>query len=469
MGCVAGRSAIQEELQDKGPNRPLAALPGGTESRKPLRGSYEKDYSVVRSLGLEATGRRLLATHRPTAMERCLKELRKAGMEEDARGYVTRAEALQALDHPNVLRVFGVYEDPFAFEIATEAWDCDLISYLVRTDSLTEKMAATIAQQIMGGLQFLHKKKLLHHCLWPDNIVVKRGNADRLRIALRDYSASGSFSESGFGLLGSLPYSAPETFYMEYSEKSDLWSAGCFLYIMLSGHFPFLGSDDFQTRLEIDTQTVAFEGGNWTKVTPMASAFLSKLLTRDIDRRITATEALSDPWLLSFGSLKEERLDLAALQKLEKGLRLARAVACIAATPVLSAGEQQRLLDFYTQKDLGKSGKLGLKELRQGLLQVASGEEADLWLALLSPVVPADFVPFVASCSTVRRRQACESLKSLLSDLYPDGQAVLQDFKDLLGKGVVGAEAPWKKFLSKAGEGLLEVKEVVERVMQVYL
>lgn len=424
---------------------------------------------MVKTLSLEATGRRLLVSHRPTAQERCLKELRKAGMDEDARGYVSRAEALQVLDHPNVLRVFGTYEDPYAFEIATEAWDCDLVSYLVRTDALTEKVAANIAQQVLGGLQFLHKKKLLHRCLWPDNVVVRRGNADRLRIALRDYSASGSLSESGFALLGSLPYSAPETFYMEYSEKSDIWSAGCFLYILISGQYPFLGSDDFQTRLEVDTQTVSFEGGNWEKVTSMAKVFLSKLLTRDIDRRLSAADALSDPWLLSFGSLKEERLDLAGLRKMEKGLRLARAVACIAATPTLTPGEQQRLLDFYAQKDVGKSGKLGLRELRQGLVQIASSEEADLWLALLSPVVPVDFLPFVTSCSTIRRRQACESLKSLLSDLYPDGQAVLQDFKALLGKGVVGAEAPWKKFLSKAGEGVLEVKEVVERLTPVYL
>ena len=471
MGCVAGKPDTQEDLLANERTRPLAPLPGGTDpgNRKPLRGSYDKEYSVIRSIGLETTGRRLLVTHKPTAMERCLKEMRKGEMEEDTRSYVARVDALIALDHPNVLKVFGVYEDLPAFYVATEAWDSDLVSYLVRTDAFTEKIAATIAQQVLGGLQFLHKKKLLHRCLLPDNVLVKRGNADRLRIALRDHSASGSLSESVFASQGSLPYSAPETFYMEYSEKSDVWSAGCFLYLIISGQYPFIGHDDFQTRLEVDTRSVTYQGGNWDKVTSMAKAFISKLLTRDVDRRPTSTEALNDPWLLNFGSLKEERMDMLSLRKIEMELRLAKAVACISATPVLTAGDQQKLLDFYTKKDSSRTGQLSIKELRQGLLQLTSSEEADQWLALLSPAVPADYLSFVTSCSTIRRRQACESLRSLLADLYPEGEASLQDFKGLLGKGVVGAEAPWKKFLSKAGEGLMDVKELADRVMQVYL
>ena len=468
MGCVAGKTGT-EDLPAA--SKPRASLPSSREDtqRRPLRGSYDKEYSLIRLIALEPTGKRVLVSHKPTALERSLKSILKITIEEDLRAYLTRVESQLSLDHPNLLKPFSVFEDQFSFDIISEAWDCDLISYLLRSNHLTEKLAATFSQQILGGLQCLHKKKIIHRGVWWENIVIKRGNSDRIRVALKDFSALGGFSDGNFDIIGSLPFSAPESFYMEYSEKSDVWSAGCLLYMVVSGQYPFVGSDDFQTRLQVDTHQVTFAAGNWQKVTPHCKSFISRLLTRDIDRRPTATEALADPWLLSFGSLKEEQMDLTDLHLLAKGLKLGKAVACVTGAPLLTASEQQILIDVYTHKDANQTGKLGLKDLKIGLSQLATSEEAEQWLSLLNPTVPADFLPFVNSCVSIRRRRACLFLSSTLSEIYPEGQVPVKDFRDLLGKGVVGPEATWRKLLSKLTEEQVESKEVVDRLMQVYV
>ena len=79
-----------------------------------------------------------------------------------------------------------------------------------------------------------------------------------------------------------------------YSAKVDIWSLGCLVLEMLTGHPPWHG---------VQGSIIYLLGtGNHPPIpeslSPMAKAFISKCFTINPDKRPTATELLSDPWTL---------------------------------------------------------------------------------------------------------------------------------------------------------------------------
>ncbi|DAZ95464.1 TPA: hypothetical protein N0F65_002149 [Lagenidium giganteum] len=96
------------------------------------------------------------------------------------------------------------------------------------------------------------------------------------------------------GVRGTPLYTAPEVLYTKYSFPSDMWSCGVILYRLLTGRFPFQGEllDERIRYEEID-----FESEPWPRVTKEAKDLVRRLLERDVDKRLTAEQALRHPWL----------------------------------------------------------------------------------------------------------------------------------------------------------------------------
>lgn len=79
-----------------------------------------------------------------------------------------------------------------------------------------------------------------------------------------------------------------------YSAKVDIWSLGCLVLEMLTGHPPWHG---------VQGSIIYLLGtGNAPPVpewlSPLSRALISKCFTIDPEKRPTASELLSDPWAL---------------------------------------------------------------------------------------------------------------------------------------------------------------------------
>jgi len=81
---------------------------------------------------------------------------------------------------------------------------------------------------------------------------------------------------------GTLNYSAPEQFtQMVYTEKIDLWAAGCILYFMLSGYHPFAsGCESNAAKIikRISNGEVDMEEAPWSEVSSEAKDLVRNLL-----------------------------------------------------------------------------------------------------------------------------------------------------------------------------------------------
>ena len=99
-------------------------------------------------------------------------------------------------------------------------------------------------------------------------------------------------------MVGTSYYIAPEVIKGSYDERCDVWSIGVMLYILLSGKPPFDGDDDQEITEQVKIGKYSLAGGTWGDVSDDAKRLIKKMLTYDYKERISAREALLDPWFV---------------------------------------------------------------------------------------------------------------------------------------------------------------------------
>lgn len=82
-----------------------------------------------------------------------------------------------------------------------------------------------------------------------------------------------------------------------------MWSVGVITYALLSGRLPW-SDDDRQRNAEILKAKFSFRGEPWGNVSSEAKDFISKLIRKKPEDRLTAQESLQHPWFDSLSHLK---------------------------------------------------------------------------------------------------------------------------------------------------------------------
>lgn len=119
--------------------------------------------------------------------------------------------------------------------------------------------------------------------------------------------------------LGTPYYIAPEVLERKYDEKCDVWSCGVILYILLCGIPPFNGEEDEEILESVREGQLTFDGEEWNQISYEAKLLITKMLERDPKRRISAEQALRDPWITTY--VKKTEMDLPQLTKVLNNLR----------------------------------------------------------------------------------------------------------------------------------------------------
>ncbi|KAI3867645.1 hypothetical protein MKW98_006022 [Papaver atlanticum] len=102
------------------------------------------------------------------------------------------------------------------------------------------------------------------------------------------------------GVVGSPAYVAPEVLVGNYSEKVDIWSAGVLLHALLIGILPFKGESLEKVFEAIKKVELDFDSGVWESISRPARDLIGRMLTRDVDSRLTADQVLRHPWILFY-------------------------------------------------------------------------------------------------------------------------------------------------------------------------
>ncbi|MBI5517922.1 MAG: protein kinase [Deltaproteobacteria bacterium] len=201
---------------------------------------YAGRYRVVREVGSGATGRVLEAVDELTGDTVALKVLSVGDDRSAAFGrFMREAELARSLEDPQLVRMRAL--DPEGPTIVYDWMPGGTLGERIGSLALTEVRAITL--RVLGALEVLHRHGVVHRDVKPGNILFDPAGQARLGDLGAAHLADLGATVTG-GLVGSLPYMAPEQVTGgAVSASTDLYALGCVLFQMLCGRPPFLGPD----------------------------------------------------------------------------------------------------------------------------------------------------------------------------------------------------------------------------------
>ena len=277
------------------------------------KGKLTDFYKIKKELGKGTYGRVYQVEHKISNEIRACKHLSKAALKNTEK-LNTEINILVKTDHPNIIKLYEVYEDPrYIFLIMEECTGGELFDRIiqkVKTKQLyTEKEAANIFKQLISAIAYCHTNNICHRDLKPENILyASKGETSLIKII--DFGLS-AFLPGGKmkTRVGTAYYIAPEVIDKKYNEKCDLWSLGVIMYVLLKGKFPFSGSDKDQIFANIKKGVFDITSPPFDRVSKEAIELIKKLLIVNPNKRISAEEALNSPWFVNL-KIKEKLSEL---------------------------------------------------------------------------------------------------------------------------------------------------------------
>jgi eukaryotic-like serine/threonine-protein kinase len=171
--------------------------------------------------------------------------------------FLREARAVAALNHPNIVQIYGIESAAGAEFIVMEFVEGRTLAHLLREHSLPFEQVTSCAVQIASALAAAHAAGIVHRDIKPANIIVNIvGGAAIVKIldfglATREPGTSSGDSTHGSEtqpgtVLGTPSYMSPEQVEGNPVDvRSDIFSTGAVLYEMFTGVRAFDGESTF--------------------------------------------------------------------------------------------------------------------------------------------------------------------------------------------------------------------------------
>jgi calcium-dependent protein kinase len=158
-----------------------------------MNGELEDKYDILEEIGVGGYSRVLKIQNIDTGIEYACKELQKNEVA-DLDSFNREIDILIKLDHPNIIKLYEVYEnDDFIYIVMELCKGGELFDRIIkRTEQgnpFTEKEAAIIFKQLMSAVSYCHRNKIVHRDLKPENLLLLEENNDTL-IKIIDFGTS---------------------------------------------------------------------------------------------------------------------------------------------------------------------------------------------------------------------------------------------------------------------------------------
>jgi serine/threonine protein kinase len=212
------------------------------------KGFFLGKYKLLDHLGTGGMSSVYLAEHQLMQRRVAIKVLPKERVDDSS--YLARfhreAQAAAALDHRNIVRAYDVANDGKLHYLVMEFVEGRDLQRIVHDDGpLDYAVAADYVRQAADGLAHAHAAGLIHRDIKPANLLVDQSDVVKvLDLGLARFNDGNLASLTVThqeNVLGTADYLAPEQARDSHGvdARADIYSLGCSLYYMLTGHAPF--------------------------------------------------------------------------------------------------------------------------------------------------------------------------------------------------------------------------------------
>ena len=164
------------------------------------------------------------------------------------------AHAIAQMNNPNIVNIYDSGEESVIAENGLEERLPYLVMEYIKGKTLRDilKMNGALSQRdaeqvmlgVLNALEYSHRMGIIHRDIKPGNIMI----SEQGMVKVMDFGIARALDDSATtmtqsqGVVGTAQYLSPEQARGEQVDmRSDLYSAGCVLYEMLTGRPPFIG------------------------------------------------------------------------------------------------------------------------------------------------------------------------------------------------------------------------------------
>ena len=257
------------------------------------------NYIIGKKLGEGTFSKVYIGTHKKTKEKVAIKVMSKNQIKEesDKQRIIKEINIQKRCHHINIIQQYNIIETKTLIYIITEyASGGELFDYIVQKKKLYEIEACRFYNQIISGLEYLHKQRICHRDLKPENLLLDSNKI--LKIA--DFGLSSLYNKTNYKNnklntpCGSPCYAAPEMVSgKKYNGSSvDIWSSGIVLFTMVCGYLPF--EDDNQRILFGKIARGIFSLPNF--LSSSCRDLIKKILVTDPNKRFNFEDIKHHSW-----------------------------------------------------------------------------------------------------------------------------------------------------------------------------
>ena len=264
-------------------------------------------YEVKQKLGNGKFGLVKLGINKQTKEKVAIKIMNKKKMDtSDIELMRTEIEILKICQHPNIIRLYDIFENiDYIYIIMEYCPGGDLFSYLEkRKFRIPEERAAVLMNKMCNAVFYFQSYfGVIHRDLKPENVLMTSdGDDGDIRILDFGLSKISTPNEKCNEPYGTLTYCAPEIILDEpYNKEVDMWSLGVMTYLMVSGRLPFNSEDENKIARQIAFEQPDFTKHScWKLISSECVDFIKKLLEKDAKKRMVIEDAIKHDWFKKF-------------------------------------------------------------------------------------------------------------------------------------------------------------------------
>ncbi|KRX03507.1 Protein kinase-like domain [Pseudocohnilembus persalinus] len=257
------------------------------------------NYTIGKKLGEGAFGKVRLGIHNLTGEKVAIKILEKEKIIDvtDVERVSREIHILKLIKHPHIVQLYEIIETPNQIFLVMEFISGgEVYDYIVEKNRLPEAEACRLFQELISGIEYLHKLQIVHRDLKPENLMLNKKKG----IKIVDFGLSNTYKKNELlkTACGSPCYAAPEMIAgKKYESKQvDVWSSGVILYAFLCGFLPF--EDPNISELYKKILNGQFELPEFLSAD--AKDFLTNILNTDPQTRLNFEQIKNHKWFNCF-------------------------------------------------------------------------------------------------------------------------------------------------------------------------